>query len=85
MTPIEVVNRARISERGSAMAIFTAIFDIALLLGAPAVGFLIDGFGYLAAFSVAGVILAVGSVIYGRWDSRLPSPDSSLVDEEVRE
>ena len=80
-----VVNRARISERGSAMSIFTAIFDIALLLGAPAVGFLIDGFGYLPAFSAAGVLLMIGSVTYGAWDRRIPETDSALVDEEVLE
>src|SRR5690606_2515801 len=43
----QVVARARESERGSAMATFTAIFDIALLVGAPAAGFLIDAHDYL--------------------------------------
>ncbi len=67
----EVVNRARVSERGSAVAIFTAIFDFALLAGAPAVGFLIDGFSYLVAFSLTGGVLVIGAVLYGGWDRRL--------------
>lgn len=81
----EVVNRARIAERGSAMAIFTSIFDIALLIGAPIVGFLIDGFDYLVGFSAAGIALIVGSLVYGAWDRRLSGTHSTLVEEEVLE
>ncbi|MFV1962173.1 MAG: MFS transporter [Acidimicrobiia bacterium] len=80
----EVVNRARISERGSAMTVFTSLFDIALLLGAPAVGFLIVGFDYLVAFSAAGVTLIVGAVVYGMWDRRMVAA-SSFVSEESLE
>ena len=79
----EVVNRARVSERGSAMATFTSIFDIALLAGAPAVGFLIDGFDYLVAFFATGVALLVGTVVYRFWDARIDH--SALVVEEVLE
>jgi predicted MFS family arabinose efflux permease len=77
----EVVNRARISERGSAMATFTSLFDIALVAGAPAVGFLIEGFSYLVAFGVAGVALLAGSVVYRSWDRRLDP--SKFVAEEA--
>lgn len=76
----EVVNRARVSERGSAMATFTSIFDIALLAGAPSVGFLIEGFDYLAAFTAAGVTLALGSLVYRTWDRRI---DAEMVAEEI--
>jgi predicted MFS family arabinose efflux permease len=71
----EVVSRARTAERGSAMAIFTSIFDIALLVAAPAVGFLIDGFDYRLAFGVASVVLAFGAVMYAWWDRRLSSSE----------
>lgn len=81
----EVVNRARVSERGSAMSTFTSIFDIALLLGAPAVGFLIEGFDYLVAFSAAGGALVVGAVAYGLWDRRLVATSAPFVAEEVLE
>ena len=80
----EIVNRARISERGSAMSIFTSIFDIALLFGAPLVGFMITGISYLVAFSVIGAVIIGGSVVYGLWDRRL-SVESALVAEEVLE
>lgn len=67
----EVVNRARVNERGSAMATFTALFDIALLAGTPVVGFLIDGFGYLVAFAAAGAAISAGALVYRAWDRRL--------------
>jgi predicted MFS family arabinose efflux permease len=67
----QIIARARTAERGSAMAIFTSIFDIALLVGAPAVGFLIDGFNYGVAFGSAAIALGLGAVVYAFWDRRL--------------
>jgi predicted MFS family arabinose efflux permease len=64
----QVVNRARTSERGSAMSVFTSIFDIALLAGAPVVGLLIDVHSYLVAFGATGVLLVVGAALYWWWD-----------------
>jgi predicted MFS family arabinose efflux permease len=79
----EVVNRARVSERGSAMATFTSIFDIALLFGAPSIGFIIDGFDYTVAFTVAGLSLVVGTMIYWIWDRRLMATSAPIVPEDV--
>jgi predicted MFS family arabinose efflux permease len=81
----EVVNRARVSERGSAMTVFTSLFDIALLLGAPAVGVLIVEFDYLVAFSAAGATLVIGAVIYGLWDRWMVRTSAPFVAEEVLE
>lgn len=67
----QIIARARTAERGSAMAIFTSIFDIALLIGAPVVGFLIDGFNYGVAFGSAAFALGLGAVVYAFWDRRL--------------
>ena len=67
----QVVGRARTSERGSAMAIFTSIFDIALLVAAPTVGLLIDGFNYKVAFGCAAIALWLGAVVYAIWDRRI--------------
>jgi hypothetical protein len=53
------------------MAIFTSIFDIALLLAAPSVGFLIDGFDYRVAFGAVAIALGLGAVVYAIWDRRL--------------
>lgn len=80
----EVVNRARVAERGSAMSIFTSVFDMAVLVGAPAVGLLIEGFSYRVAFSAAGGLLIVGSLVYAFWDGRLMA-GSTLVVEELLE
>lgn len=74
----QVVNRARTAERGSAMSIFTSIFDIALLASAPAVGALIDGFSYLVAFSVVAVALGIGAVVYAIWDRRLVASETAV-------
>ena len=74
----EVVNRARTAERGSAMSIFTSIFDIALLVAAPAVGFLIDGFDYRLAFGVVSIVLAAGAIIYTWWDRRLVASEVAV-------
>jgi MFS family permease len=67
----QVVARARTAERGSAMAIFTSIFDIALLIAAPAVGFLIDGFNYGLAFGCVAIALGLGAAVYAIWDRRM--------------
>jgi MFS family permease len=66
----QVVSRARTAERGSAMSIFTSIFDIALLLAAPTVGFLIDGFDYRLAFGAVAIALFAGAVVFAIWDRR---------------
>lgn len=75
----QVVSRARTAERGSAMAIFTSIFDIALLVAAPAVGFLIDGFSYRLAFGGVAVAVSAGAVLYGWWDHRVTSTEVAEV------
>jgi predicted MFS family arabinose efflux permease len=67
----QVVNRARTSERGSAMAIFTSLFDVSLLFAAPTVGVLIDKFDYRVGFGTVAVTLIVGSILYGIWDRQL--------------
>ncbi len=66
-----VIYRARISERGSALSIFTSIFDISLLVFAPLVGLLIEGFSYSVAFSAMGGFLLIGGVVYSYWDKRM--------------
>ncbi len=67
----QVVTRARDAERGSAMAIFTSLFDLAVLTAAPAVGIVIDGLGYTAAFVGTGVVVSVGLVGYTIWEKLL--------------
>jgi predicted MFS family arabinose efflux permease len=76
-----VINRARVNERGSAMATFTSIFDVAVVAGAPVVGFVIEGFDYLAAFLGVGVILVAGAIVYRSWDRRMDT--TRVVAEEI--
>lgn len=64
----QVVSRSRESERGSAMAIFTSLFDLAVLTAAPAVGVMIDWRGYATAFNALGVFLVGGIVVYVAWE-----------------
>lgn len=66
----QVVSRARTSERGSAIATFTSIFDISILGLVPLVGFVIDRVGYTEAFLGVGGAMVVGSVTYVVWDVR---------------
>ena len=66
-----VVTRARDAERGSAMAVFTSLFDLAVLIAAPVTGAIIDWRGYSAAFASLGVFVAVGLVGYVVWDRTL--------------
>ncbi len=63
-----VVTRAREEERGSAMAIFTALFDVGGLLGSPSLGALIGRAGYAATFAATGVLVALGAIVFARLD-----------------
>jgi len=67
-----VVSRARDGDRGIAMAIFTALFDLGMLLGGPAFGTLIDGRGFAAAFAAGGLLLAGGGMAFAVWDRGNP-------------
>jgi hypothetical protein len=53
------------------MSIFTSIFDVALLVSAPLVGGLIEGFSYAVAFSAMGLFLVLGGIVYSIWDKRM--------------
>ena len=63
-----VVTRARPSERGSASAIFTAVFDVGMLVGGPLFGLAIRLGDYRAMWLLAAGIVAVGAVVFARWD-----------------
>ena len=63
-----IVTRARVSERGSAIAILIAVFDVAILVGNPVVGALIEFAGYPTAFGAVGIVVATGTVGFFVWD-----------------
>jgi predicted MFS family arabinose efflux permease len=66
-----VVTRTPEENRGTALALFTALFDLGLLVGGPLFGFVIERFGFGAMFAGAGVGLALGSAAFFVWDLRL--------------
>lgn len=68
-----VVSRARDRERGAAMAIFTALFDVGMLLGGPIFGGVIDAAGYVPAFAAGAALLATGGLLFALWDRSQPA------------
>jgi len=65
-----VVTRARRSERGAALAVFTALFDLGILVGSPLFGMLIEAAGYGAMFTSAAILVACGALVFALWDHR---------------
>ncbi len=63
-----VVTRARPAEVGAAMAAYTAVFDAGALLGPPALGIIVRGFGYPAMFGVASGLVFAGLALFAVWD-----------------
>ena len=63
-----VVTRTRDADRGSAMAIYTALFDVGVVVGGPGFGFVIGTSGYTAAFGLAAALVFGGAVIFALWD-----------------
>jgi MFS family permease len=63
-----VVTRARDADRGSAMAIFTALFDLGALIGGPTFGFVVDARGFPSMFVAASAVIVVGIAGFAAWD-----------------
>ena len=68
ITSSMVVERAPASERGMALAAFTALFDLGLLVGAPIYGLVLERSNYTAMFSVAAGVVTAGAVGFALWD-----------------
>jgi len=58
------VDRARESERGAALAVYTALFDAGTLLGGPVLGAIVRGFGYPAMYTFAGCLVLLGGAVF---------------------
>lgn len=59
-----VTRRARETERGAAMAIYTAIDDGAVLIAGPILGLVIEHSGYAAMFGSCAILLAGTTLLY---------------------
>ena len=66
-----VVGRAPEANRGASLAIFTALFDLGLLLGGPAFGAVIERFGYTVMFRAGAALTGLGLGVFLLWESRL--------------
>jgi MFS family permease len=65
-----VVTRAREADRGSAMAIFTALFDVGYVLGGPLFGALSRSLGFAATYATAAGVIVLGTLVFAAWDRR---------------
>lgn len=65
-----VVTRARDDERGAAMSLFTAVFDLGVLVGGPTLGASIEAWGYPTTFAIASALVVAGAVAFAFWDHR---------------
>ena len=55
-----VVTRAEPAERGTALSIYTALFDLGPVIGGPLLGGTIRALGYTSMFRLAGAVAALG-------------------------
>lgn len=62
------VTRARVAERGAAMAVYTGLFDAGTLVGGPALGVLIRWFSYDTMFLAAAAFVIIGLGLFAVWD-----------------
>lgn len=62
------VVRARASERGAALAAFTALFDLGILVGGPTLGLLASTTDYETMFLTAGALAMTGLFVFAWWD-----------------
>lgn len=69
-----VVTRADEHERGAALSMFTALFDLGLLVGSPVLGAVLEWTGYEVMFELAAAAAVVGGIGYGLWDRRAVPP-----------
>lgn len=66
-----VVNRVSDAARGAALAIFTGLFDVGLLLGGPLFGLVVEIAGFPALYALASLTMASGIALFARWDARV--------------
>jgi len=63
-----VSRRARATERGAAIALYTTIDEGAVLMAGPTLGMLIEATGYAGMFRSLAALLALTVLLYWRWE-----------------
>lgn len=66
-----VITRAQPEERGSAIALFTALFDLGVLIGGPSFGISATYAGYPATFGLAAGLVSVATIVFVVWDRQV--------------
>lgn len=66
-----VVDRAPDEDRGSAISLFTALFDLGILVAGPALGVIITSFGYPTMFVTSAVVIVGVTIVFAIWDGRM--------------
>ena len=64
------VDRAGVAARGSAIAFYTALFDVGTLIGGPLLGAIIERSGYPTMYFSAGVLLGASAAGFAAWDRK---------------
>jgi len=70
-----IISRGGESYRGGFMTLYTLIFDLGSLLGAPLFGLIVKGFGYTALYAAAATLVFLAVVVIFYFDSE---PDSTI-------
>jgi MFS family permease len=73
-----VVGRAAAADRGSAVSLFTAVFDAGILAGGPLLGGIARAASFRTMFAVAAAVPVLCLVVFHLWDRRatvLPVPE----------
>jgi MFS family permease len=68
-----VVSRARDSERGSAVAIYTGFSDLGMVIGGPLFGAVLAAASYTAMYVFVAGFLGVGLAVFLLWNGRAPA------------
>ena len=63
-----LVTRAGEADRGSAMAIFTALFDAGVVVGGPLFGAAVTWGGFSVMYGLAAAAVALGAALFAVWD-----------------
>jgi len=66
-----VVQRARATERGAALAVYTSLFDAGTLLGGPSLGAIAEYAGFPAMFRAAAALVVLGAIGFVLAERRL--------------
>ena len=69
-----VVMRAEDHERGAALSMYTALFDLGMLVGAPALGAVLERTDYGTMFLTAAAVAVMGGLGYAAWDRQVVPP-----------